>query len=184
MNISKLLNGKFSIVLTLALTFIVLTTSVVAQSKNGFASNQINRVNSGASETERSSANRPHSGGVNFLMGDGSVRFSVAVLEVVLPNSPLEYDRVDAQDPNAAVKIRMLFEAAERMRSAVVLSVPKSSVNIAGKFRQSILTVSDGGENRMQIKMKDVLVSSYNHSSSSASMIDQFSLNFEKIRID
>ena len=161
MKLLKILNGKFLVVLSLAVMFIALTSFAAAQGK---------LINSGAASLVESSINTAsasrHSGGVLVAFGDGSVRFSVEVFAVYLPNSPLEFDRVNANDPNAAVKIIILFEAADRMQSPVLMSIPQNSVSVPAKFRTARLTVSDGGENRTEIKMETVLVSGFNHGSS------------------
>ena len=192
MYLLKLLNRKFSIVLTLAITFGALTAFASAQNEI-YYSKKLNGVNFGiqsdnsgffagssAAAFQITGNAAAHPGGVNVMFGDGSVRFSVAVSEVMLPNSPLEYDRVDAQDPNAATKIKMLIDAALRMNSKIVLTIPKDSINVPRKFRTAQLTVEGDKKSRYEVKMMDVLITSYN--SSSVSGISLVSIKFSSLR--
>jgi prepilin-type processing-associated H-X9-DG protein len=123
-----------------------------------------------------------HPGGINVLMGDGSVRFSVEVLKISLPNSPLDYDSVDARDPNAESKARALFDAAFRLRSGLVITVPRDASHVSGRFPEAEFFINDGGDaNVLAVELQNVFVSSYQVSSGGTTATAALSLNFTKI---
>jgi prepilin-type processing-associated H-X9-DG protein len=129
-----------------------------------------------------------HPGGVNVALGDGSVRFvsdsiNVTVWKIYLPNSPLEYDYVDARDPNAETKARALFDAAYRLRSGVVISVSQGELDAPVSASTVKILVNDGGDRRvLAIKLKEVYVTSWQTSASGGDRpMEMLALNFTKI---
>ena len=126
-------------------------------------------------------------GGIYVAVGDlDTPRTLVAVSRIALPNSPLEFSFVDANDPDAASKTRALFDAADRLRRGIVISVPKGAWNVTGRIPAVKFFVL-AGENQgtfLQVTLKDVLVTSYQSGGHTGRSVptDQFSLNFERIR--
>jgi prepilin-type processing-associated H-X9-DG protein len=143
--------------------------------------------NADVSAVQQSSATTPasnHAGGINVLLMDGSVRFSREVLKISLPNSPLEYDFVEARDPNAESKARALFDAAYRLRRGVIITVASDTSGVSGRFSAADFFINDGGDTSvLAVEMKDVIVSSWQTSASDGSGIPRAaaSLNFTKI---
>jgi prepilin-type processing-associated H-X9-DG protein len=156
---------------------------------------------------QQSSATTPmsrHTNGINVLFGDGSVRFSadsatggplgtigsigadgpvIPIKNIVLPNSPLEYDLVDASDPNAERKARTLFDAAYRMGRPVIFTCPSDPRGVSGKYPAVIFFINDGGDaNVLEVKLRDVIVSNYQVSGGGGdAAAASYSLNFTKI---
>jgi prepilin-type processing-associated H-X9-DG protein len=141
-------------------------------------------------ETDAETSASRHPGGVNVLMGDGSVRFisqsidsNVWVSRISLPNSPLEYDYVDARDPNAENKARALFDAAYRMRSGIVVTLSKGTLS-TGRVPMAAILVNDGADARyLEVKLEDCLISSWQTSGSEGIVpSESYTLNFETIK--
>jgi prepilin-type processing-associated H-X9-DG protein len=137
-----------------------------------------------------------HTGGINVVFGDGSVRFSAnsaannigadgsvrPIKFISLPNSPLEYSFVDAADPNAESKARALFDAAYRLRRAVIITFASGTSGVSGKYPAADFFINDGGDTSvLAVEMKDVIVSSYQVSGSGAAAMESYSLNFTKV---
>jgi prepilin-type processing-associated H-X9-DG protein len=121
-----------------------------------------------------------HPTGMNMSMGDGSVR----AIRISLTNSPLEYGFVDASDPNAESKARALFDAAFRLRRAVMITVPSGTPGISGRYPAVDFFINDGGDtNVLAVELQNCLVSSYQVSGAGGGALpmESLSLNFTKI---
>ena len=143
--------------------------------------------NGGVLTVQPSSAATSGSGrtsGINVLLMDGSVRFSAAASRISLPNSPLEYDFVDANDPNAESKARALFDAADRSRRVVVITFASGTTVAARRYRAVNFFINDGGDaNVMGIELENCLISSYQLGGGGGGSLplESLSLNFTKI---
>lgn len=132
---------------------------------------------------ENSSASN-HTNGINVLMSDGSVRFSAEVSRISLPNSPLEFDFVDAGDPNAVIKTRMLLDTADRLRRGIVITVRRGALSAPYRFSKVEIFVSESTNPNVQaIELQNVLVSSFQTGGSGGGSLpmETLSLNFTKI---
>jgi prepilin-type processing-associated H-X9-DG protein len=145
---------------------------------------------------QSSAATSRHSGGINASFSDGSVRFSNdsttgsidgsvrPIKYISLPNSPLEYGFVDASDPNAESKTRALFDAAYRLRRAVIITAPSGTLGVSGRYGAADFFINDGGDaSVLAIKLENVIVSSYQVSGGDGGSLplESYSLNFTKI---
>ena len=185
MNYIKSTRVKFSIALTMAICLALPVLASAQTEKTLFYSTL-----DGAEFASR------HSGGVNVAFGDGSVRFLssaagggateqwVEASRISLPNSPLEYDFVDASDPNAENKARALFDAAYRLKRAVVVSLAQGTLD-AGRVSAATFFISDGGDsNLLEVKLPDALISSYQVGGGSDGAATTVAINFTKIKFD
>jgi prepilin-type processing-associated H-X9-DG protein len=120
-----------------------------------------------------------HSSGINVLMGDGSVR---TIKYISLPNSPLEYSSVEANDPNAESKARALFDAAYRLRRSLFITLASGTKVVSGRYPAVDVFINDGGDtSALEIELENCLVSSFQVSGGGGAALESLSINFTKI---
>lgn len=140
-------------------------------------------------------------GGVLTTSGNFSsaVPNAIEIARISLPDSPSGFDSVDSHQADAAIKVRMLFDATRGAGAAngVVVSVSKAAkMRSSNNLKQiglgmhwripalKLLVMDGGNSNVAAIELENVLVSSWQTSAVNGSDVpaESLSLNFTKIK--
>jgi Type VI secretion system effector, Hcp len=199
MKLQQIIRDKFSIVLTMAMIFLALPAIAAAQHNTGALRNF--------------SGDNTYTGGIFVGNGDpdsGALANRIQVSRISLLTGAFDggVGVVNSCDADAARKIRMLFDVRSNLRLTNDIAIEIAQNNTlewfemmnylrraqasGTKIPMMKLTVADGKsqpdsgkfETYLEIKMQEVLVSSYQTGGTEIVPTDQFSLNFGAIKFE
>jgi hypothetical protein len=195
MKLQQIINDKFSILLIMAIVFIALPVVAAAQGEG-------RKVTIAFCKTDKT-----YAGGIRVAVGDLNSD-AAALNQIYLSRISLltgAFDGgvgvVDSCDPDAASKIKMLFEVRSTLRltNDVVIDILKDntreSFEMMNYLRQAqasgtkipVMELVAGGSGNQEIyltiELKDVYITSY-QTGTGATTVDSLSVNFTAIKFE